>query len=559
MFLTLILLSGLSFAGGLYLSRINDNFHDFFTEYVPFGEDAVLYLEEREFRRRYASKGSRSRPPRDSGDQIRIPSQNGVSWRVAEDPKKARYSRAQNGSEQLGSTKATQDLAAGTAKESVATVEKVKSEVKSQPQAVVSKKDTDVKPPVPEAEPKAAQPAILQAESVKHVSDPKFRAPEVNEPSRLPPKATTVSPIEVVDENDPVMREFIKIINDIITVVNAGQAGGEYSATFAKARSELSKIDNKLKSINEAADKTAEQKIKAAHDDFDRGAKALIQRIQDEMETQEVAYRNEYQKEKEKLRADYEEKLKSEIEQVRKVNEQRMQNELLEQSIELKQRFTKDVQDHVEKERDSRLGKLAALTDSVHELEKLTTNWNSIVDTNLQTQQLHIAVEAVRAQIDNNEVPRPFVRELAALKEIASNDPVVEAAIASINPSAYQLGIPSASYLIDRFRRVAAEVRKASLLPEDAGIASHASSLILSKLLFRKNSVANGDDVESILTRTEMYLEEGDLDCAAREMNTLQGWAKTLSRDWLGEARKVLEVQQALDVSSAHEYSCDDS
>jgi mitofilin len=44
-------------------------------------------------------------------------------------------------------------------------------------------------------------------------------------------------------------------------------------------------------------------------------------------------------------------------------------------------------------------------------------------------------------------------------------------------------------------------------------------------------------------------LEEGDLDGAAREMNTLQGWAGVLSKDWLQECRKVLEVRQALDVS----------
>ena len=35
---------------------------------------------------------------------------------------------------------------------------------------------------------------------------------------------------------------------------------------------------------------------------------------------------------------------------------------------------------------------------------------------------------------------------------------------------------------------------------------------------------------------------------AAREMNGLQGWAKVLSKDWLGECRRVLEVRQALDV-----------
>jgi mitofilin len=67
--------------------------------------------------------------------------------------------------------------------------------------------------------------------------------------------------------------------------------------------------------------------------------------------------------------------------------------------------------------------------------------------------------------------------------------------------------------------------------------------------LFKKKGLATGDDVESILTRAETFLEEGNLDEAAREMNGLSGWAKTLSKDWVAEVRKMLEVQQALDVS----------
>jgi mitofilin len=231
------------------------------------------------------------------------------------------------------------------------------------------------------------------------------------------------------------------------------------------------------------------------------------------------------------------------------VNEQRLHNELLEQAVEMKRKFIAEVKDRVEEERNSRLGKLSDLANTVNELEKLTTDWNSVVDTNLKTQQLHVAVEAVRSNLEKAQIPRPFIRELAALKEIAGDDPVVNAAIASINPTAYQRGIPSLAQLIDRFRRVASEVRKASLLPEEAGVASHASSYLLSKLLFKKKGLATGDDVESILTRTETFLEEGNLDEAAREMNGLSGWAKTLSKDWLAEVRKVLEVQQALDVS----------
>jgi len=52
-----------------------------------------------------------------------------------------------------------------------------------------------------------------------------------------------------------------------------------------------------------------------------------------------------------------------------------------------------------------------------------------------------------------------------------------------------------------------------------------------------------------VLTRTEVLLEEGDLDGAAREMNGLHGWAGVLSKDWVGECRRVLETRQALEVS----------
>jgi MICOS complex subunit MIC60 len=137
------------------------------------------------------------------------------------------------------------------------------------------------------------------------------------------------------------------------------------------------------------------------------------------------------------------------------------------------------------------------------------------------------------------------------LKEVADGDPIVDAAIASMNPITYQRGLPSSAQLLDRFRRVSTEVRKASLLPESAGVGSHFASLLLSRIMFKKQGQPRGDDVESILTRSETLLEEGDLDGAAREVNTLQGWAGVLSRDWLQECRRVLEVRQALDVSVA--------
>jgi mitofilin len=94
------------FGGGVYYSRVNDNFHDFFTEYVPFGEDAVLYFEEREFRKRFPKIADRTPPQRIIGDTIKIPSQSGVSWKVSEDNKAAsgRHANAAKPAQTQGSS-----------------------------------------------------------------------------------------------------------------------------------------------------------------------------------------------------------------------------------------------------------------------------------------------------------------------------------------------------------------------------------------------------------------------------------------------------------------------
>jgi mitofilin len=542
----LVLLSALGFGGGVYYSRVNDNFHDFFTEYVPFGEDAVLYFEEREFRRRFPAVANRLRgPPRDTGEQVNIPSQSGVSWRVSEDNKTGSTGRHSNATKP---GEAAKDALNATAADKVKAVEKPTP--RSDPVAGKSLEPPQPASPAHPVTSEAASSTIVPTSPEKTAPEAvSFTAPDVDQPSKWVPEVTRIDPLEIQDAKEPLVQDLVKILNDIITVVNADNANAKFSHTIVKAKSEIAKVGGKIKALKAAAEKDANAKVEATHAEFDKAAQELIRRIESEVALQEAQWKEEYESERQKLQQNYEQRLKAEIQRAKEVNEQRLQNELLEQAVEMRRKFVAEVKGQVEEERDGRLGKLNDLSNTVNELEKLTSDWNSVVDANLKTQHLHVAVEAVRANLEKSQIPRPFIKELAALKEIASENPVVDAAIASINPVAYQRGVPSSAQLIDRFRRVASEVRKASLLPDDAGVASHASSWVLSKLLFKKKGLATGTDVESILTRTEVFLEEGDLDNAAREMNALSGWAKTLSRDWLGEVRKVLEVQQALDVS----------
>lgn len=539
-FITLALLGGIAFGGGVWYSRVNDDFHDFFAEYIPFGEQAVLFFEERDLRRRFPRPvGAGSLHTKDTGNHVKIGPKSGASWRVAEGGEQApRMSSAMRG-----------DAAKPDTPQKETPAPKVEPAPKAVP--VADPKPAAAPTPATSAlEANVDKPAKKQSTEKPAKSDKSasgFKAPEVDEPSRFPP-ASPIDPLKVKDAEDPVVQNLVKMLNDIITVVNADNADDRFSATIGKAKNELNKVGSQIRDLKAEVEKEAAAKVATKVDEFESAANELVTRVERAMAAQESQWRDEFETELKRIHEIYDKRSKTELEREKLVNEQKLENQLLEQAVELKRKFTQQVKESVESERSGRLGKLDKLSSAVRELEKLTTGWNDVVDTNLRTQQLHVAVEAVRASLNDSEHPRPFVRELVALREIASNDEVVNAAIASINPSSYQRGVSSPSQLIDRFRRVASEVRKASLLPDDAGVASHASSWVLSKVMFKKEGLAAGDDVESILTRTQTYLEEGDLDRATRELNGLSGWAKTLSRDWLAEARKVLEVQQALDV-----------
>lgn len=553
----LIILGGLSFAGGTYYSLLSDNFHDFFTEYIPFGEDAVLYFEEREFRKRFPriTNPTNRPPPPDSGTKITIPSKSGVSWKISEEGNQGSSSGGKGPPAAAGdgrkSKPATEDsrrtTSTATSAEKTPTIEKPKKDVSTAPSKPQS---TGEKPKVDEPK-KPESPALKAAAkpSEAHKSE-SIRAPEVNEPSVAKP-ISRIDPLNIKDADEPLVQDLVKIVNDIILVVNADNASGKYSSTIGKAKSSLANVGQRILALKQAEKQAADEKIKSTQLDFDKAAKELVRRLEEEMKDQESRWREEFESERENISKSYQERLDVEVKRSEQLSEQRLRNQLLEQAIEMKNTFISDVQDRVETERDGRLSKLSDLSTSVNELEGLTSQWNSVLDSNLKTQRLQVAVEAVRASLDHANRPRPFVHELAALKELGDDNSVVNAAIASINPTAYQRGVPTSAQLIDRFRRVAAEVRKASLLPDDAGLAAHAVSFVLSRLMFKKKGRAVGDDVESVLTRTETLLEEGDLDGAAREMNGLEGWAKKLSGDWVGEARRVLEVRQAVEVIGA--------
>ncbi|RPB21631.1 hypothetical protein L211DRAFT_840538 [Terfezia boudieri ATCC MYA-4762] len=520
-------LTGLSFAGGVYYSLKSDNFHDFFTEYIPFGEEAVLYFEDREFRKRFPNALARVGPKREDV-RITIPQRSGATWKIYE-PEDTRPKTSDLGAvgPHIKST--------GPPLPNLKPVEEKEVQAKVIPNEPIKPKTIDEKPI-----PASSGPAKVEAAQKTAFE----RAPVKAEPVPV----REIAPLEVSQDADPAIKDLAKIVNSIIFLVNDPKDDNAFDSAVSKARTELERLNGVLFGLKKETQDIVAQKLHEQELEFAKAAQGILSRVDQEAEQISRHYQEELERIKENIADTYRERLNTELDRTARVSEQRTQNELLEQAIEMKRRFIKEIKDRVEEERDGRLGKLKELAETIKELEAVTSKWADVVENNFKTQQLHVAVEAVRNVVEDPLQPRPFIRELAALKEVAENDEVVCAAIASINPKAYQRGVSSHAQLTDRFRSVREEVRKAALLPEDAGVAGHAASWLLSKLLFKKSGLAIGEDVESILTRTETFLEEGDLDNAAREMNQLTGWAKALARDWLREARLLLEVKQAIDV-----------
>lgn len=552
----LTLVSALGYGGAVWYALRSDNFHDFFTEYVPFGEDAVLYFEERAFLRRFPNAKAnvyKSTASARDGDEkrVKIPYQSGLSWKAIDEKKATDVSQHGKHMSAVDDAKAVKDDTkespdGSTMKEKSAVVSSIKKDASSPGSA--AKAETK-----PKVEPKQAPKQQPPTEAAAAQPSPATPSPKSDPRPPVLAPVTAISNVNVPNANEPVVQELVKILNDLITVVNADgtETANRYSAPMEKAKESLVAVASKISALRDAEHVAAEQRIKEMHKEFDEGARKLLERIETSQKEDDAKYREEFEAERAKIAQQYERRLQAEIERTQQLLEQRHKNELSEQGIKLQKKFIEDIQNLVEAERNGRLSKLTDLSSNVDNLTQLTSNWNGIIDANLATQKLQVAVDAVKSAIDDTNAthkPTPFVREMAALKLVADSDPVVDAAVASVNPAAYQKGIPSSAQLIDRFRRVASEVRKASLLPENAGIASHAASFVLSKVMFQKKGVPEGNDVESILTRAETLLEEGDLDNAAREMNDLKGWASVLSRDWLNDVRKVLEVKQALDV-----------
>ena len=218
------------------------------------------------------------------------------------------------------------------------------------------------------------------------------------------------------------------------------------------------------------------------------------------------------------------------------------------------------VKDKIDQERNLRLKNLEAVNSRLEEIEAFATSLEKQITASSSKSAVQHSLSKLKSLLFDTKEDSPatlyksYVENLESVTS-KSGDEVISLAVSELKPvldgesSQSILTIPQ---LLTAWEQLSPELRSASLLPPNAGLLGHLSSILFSKLLLPvKGAKPNGKDIESVIARVENSLTRGELDVAVEEVANLKGWSRKLADDWVKEGRKRLEAEFLVELIDA--------
>ncbi|BGP06559.1 MICOS complex subunit mic60 [Rhodotorula toruloides] len=363
-----------------------------------------------------------------------------------------------------------------------------------------------------------------------------------------------------VTTSEPMLGQLASTIDSLAKYVEKHDVTVSESASTVlnDAQKDIKSLASRLEAIKKQEEDKLQAQLKEQASKYSgmllKAEKELVERL----DTQEEDWKKAFDEERQRLVSAYKEKLDTELATQQEIINQRLKEEVVAQGIELQRRWVSEIKMRVEQERGGRLAKLEELESGVRKLEKVAKENEEALGEAVRARKIFTAVKALEHRIESG---LPFTDELATLQRLAKetspptsadspSNSLLSLALSTIPADAASTGIASFPALSARFSSsVAPQLKKVSLYPEHGGVLAYLTSYIASHALFEKEGWADGEDVVSTIARAKFWLANKDLDLATREVNSLKGWPKALASDWLQQARKHLEVKQALEVA----------
>lgn len=352
--------------------------------------------------------------------------------------------------------------------------------------------------------------------------------------------------------SDPEVKQLVQSLNELIGLVDASNIDSKLVNTIS---ADVTGLSSKISTLTGLFNQSVKDQLAVLQKEL------LSSSTKKELETTQNLL-EQYNREKDNLEQKLKQQLQNEVEATKNTIAQAAVNAVTMVRINQTKEFTELVTAKVDAERDGRLANLEKLNHRVEELEQFAQGLEAQVIHNQQRHQLHKAVVDLRTllfeypELQPAKMLTPAVNTLIALSNQV-NDPVLEEAIRNLVPLIdHDLthSLFSNLQLLARWEQLAPELRLASLLPPNAGLLGHLSSLVFSKLLIPvKGDNPGANDIELVIARVEDSLVHGNLDDAVEEVAGLKGWPRKLADDWVQQGRKTLTVEflmQLIDTES---------
>ncbi len=162
--------------------------------------------------------------------------------------------------------------------------------------------------------------------------------------------------------------------------------------------------------------------------------------------------------------------------------------------------------------------------------------------TDLKAAALLMGLVQFRTSVNRNA---PFDQDLALLQSmLGPEDPALNDAITRLAPQAQQ-GVLSPAGLSGELRGLAGEIVVASLQGEDVSLKEKAKARLNDVLQVKKDGeLVTGTDTQARIDRAQALLDQGDVNGAIAELETLQGPARDTAQPVIDQAKMTALAQK---------------
>lgn len=169
--------------------------------------------------------------------------------------------------------------------------------------------------------------------------------------------------------------------------------------------------------------------------------------------------------------------------------------------------------------------------------------FEGVAPQDMKAAALLLAMTQFRQSLNRDNAP--FEDDLQLVRNLVGEDnPELLASLDRLAPQA-QSGVLTPAGLSDEFRTMAGEAVVASLKGEDVSLEERAQASVNKFFAVEKNGeLITGTPEQATMAKAEKLLNEGNIESAIAEVETLDGPAALVAAEWLSKAKATLSAEQ---------------